>query len=240
MLFGKKISLVIPAHNEAEGLDHLLRDTPDYLDEIVIVDNNCTDDTAAVCRGFGCRVVVEPKQGYGAALKAGFRAATGEIIMTMDADGTCLFEGYRRMIKHLVENDLDFITGRRVPDRFRTLVSLMRFLGDMFLDIVCWCLFRFWVFDSQSGLWVFKRELLDRVKLESDGWALSEEFKIETFTDPEVKTAELPVLYINVRLGESKLRMWRDGFANLRFMFSKWRQKQNRGRPPQKAVDFDA
>jgi len=226
MLFGKKISLVIPAHNEAEGLAHLLQDTPDYLDEIVIVDNNCTDDTAGVCRGFGCRVVVEPKQGYGAALKAGFRAATGDIIMTMDADGTCLFEGYRRMIKHLVENDLDFITGRRVPDRFRTLVSLMRFLGDMFLDIVCWCLFRFWVFDSQSGLWVFKRDLLERVTLESDGWALSEEFKIETFTDPEVKAAELPVLYINVRLGESKLRMWRDGFANLRFMFSKWRQKR--------------
>jgi dolichol-phosphate hexosyltransferase len=231
MLFGKTISLVIPAHNEAEGLAHLLQDTPDYLDEIVIVDNNCTDDTAEVCRGFGCRVVAEPKQGYGAALKAGFRAATGEIIMTMDADGTCLFESYRRMIKHLAEHDLDFITGRRVPDRFRTLVSLMRFFGDIFLDVVCWSLFRFWVFDSQSGLWVFRRDLLERVKLESDGWALSEEFKIEAFTDPSVKAAELPVLYINIRLGESKLRIWRDGFANLRFMLKKWRQKK-RTRPP--------
>lgn len=226
MLFGKTISLVIPAHNEAEGLSHLLKDTPEYLDEIVVVDNNCTDDTANVCRGFGCRVVVEPTQGYGAALKAGFRAATGDIIMTMDADGTCLFESYRRMIKHLVEHDLDFITGRRVPDRFRTLVSLMRFLGDMFLDAVCWVLFRFWVFDSQSGLWVFRRELLERVNLESDGWALSEEFKIEAFTDPSVKAAELPVLYINIRLGESKLRIWRDGFANLLFMLKKWRRKK--------------
>ncbi len=226
MLFGKKISLVIPAHNEAEGLSHLLQDTPEYLDEIIIVDNNCTDDTASVCRGFGCRVVVEEKQGYGAALKAGFRAATGDIIMTMDADGTCLFESYRRMIKYLVEHNLDFITGRRVPDRFRTLVSLLRFLGDMFLDAVCWVLFRFWVFDSQSGIWVFKRELLQRVRLESDGWALSEEFKIEAFTDPSVKAAELPVLYINIRLGESKLRMWRDGFANLRFMLKKWRWKR--------------
>lgn len=230
MIFGKKISLVIPAHNEAEGLAHLLQDTPDYLDEIVIVDNNCTDDTAAVCRSFGCRVVVEPKQGYGAALKAGFRAATGDLIMTMDADGTCLFEGYRRMIKHLVDHDLDFITARRVPDRFRTLVSLMRFLGDIFLDVVCWCLFGFWVFDSQSGIWVFRRDILERVTLESDDWALSEEFKIEAFTTPEIKAAELPVLYINVRLGESKLRMWRDGFANLHFMLKKWRKKR-RTRP---------
>jgi len=69
------------------------------------------------------------------------------------------------------------------------------------------------------------------VKLESDGWALSEEFKIEAFTDPSVKAAELPVLYINIRLGESKLRIWRDGFANLRFMLKKWRQKK-RTRPP--------
>ena len=230
MIFGKKISLVIPAHNEAEGLAHLLQDTPDYLDEIVIVDNNCTDDTAAVCRSFGCRVVVEPKQGYGAALKAGFRAATGDLIMTMDADGTCLFEGYRRMIKHLVDHDLDFITARRVPDRFRTLVSLMRFLGDIFLDVVCWCLFGFWVFYSQSGIWVFRRDILERVTLESDDWALSEEFKIEAFTTPEIKAAELPVLYINVRLGESKLRMWRDGFANLHFMLKKWRKKR-RTRP---------
>jgi len=233
MLFGKKISLVIPAHNEAEGLSHLLADRPEYIDEVVVVDNNSTDATAEVCRGRGCRVVEEKTQGYGAALKAGFRAATGDVIMTMDADGTCLFESYRRLIKHLVDHDLDFITGRRVPDRFRTLASLLRFLGDMFLDVACWLMFGFWVYDSQSGIWVFKRDLLSKVTLRNDRWAFSEEFKIETFTRPGIKAAELPVLYINVRLGDSKLRMWRDGLANLRFMWEKWRQKKRqRPAPP--------
>ena len=160
MLFNHKISLVIPAHNEAKGLSHLLIDVPGYIDEVVVVDNNSTDATAQVARDFGCRVVEEKKQGYGAACKAGFRAATGDIIATMDADGTCLFEGYRRLIKCLVKDDIDFITARRLPDRFRSLTSLMRFLGDIFLDVVCWAFFGFWIYDSQSGIWVFRREIL--------------------------------------------------------------------------------
>ena len=226
MLFDNKISLVIPAHNEAEGLAHLLADVPDYIDEIVVVDNNSTDDTARVSREFGCRVVEEKVQGYGAAFKAGFRAAKGDIIITMDADGTCLFEGYRRLIKQLVNNDLDFITARRLPDRFRSFTSLLRFLGDMFLDVVCWLFFRFWVFDSQSGIWVFRKDILSKLNLESNDWALSEELKIEVFTHPDLKAVELPVLYINIRMGDSKLRMWKDGFANLCFIWKKWWKKK--------------
>jgi len=226
MLFNKKISLVIPAHNEEGGLAHLLPDVPPYVDEVVVVDNNSTDNTGEVARGFGYRVVEEKKQGYGIALKSGFQAAEGDIIITMDADGTCLFEHYPRLIKHMVDNGVDFITARRIPDRFRTFTSLLRFLGDMFLDVTCWIFFRFWIYDSQSGVWAFKREILSRINLESDGWALSEEIKIETFTHPELTAAELPILYINIRLGDSKLRMWRDGFANLCYIVKKWKEKK--------------
>ena len=226
MLFDKKISLVIPAHNEEGGLAHLLKDIPPYVDEVVVVDNNSTDNTGQVARSFNCRVVEEKKQGYGIALKSGFQAAEGEIIITMDADGTCLFEHYPRLIKHMVDNGVDFVTARRIPDRFRTFTSLLRFMGDMFLDVTCWIFFRFWIYDSQSGVWAFKRDILSRINLDSDGWALSEEIKIETFTHPELKAAELPILYINIRLGDSKLRMWRDGFANLCYIVKKWKKKK--------------
>jgi len=217
---------VIPAHNEEGGLAHLLPDVPPWIDEVVVVDNNSTDGTGEVARGLGCRVVEEKQQGYGIALKSGFQAAEGDIIITMDADGTCLFEHYPRLIKHMLDNGVDFVTARRIPDRFRTFTSLLRFLGDMFLDVTCWIFFRFWVYDSQSGIWAFKREILSRINLESDGWALSEEIKIEAFTHPELKAAELPILYINIRVGDSKLRMWRDGFANLCYIVKKWKQKK--------------
>ena len=217
---------MIPAHNEEGGLAHLLPDVPPWIDEVVVVDNNSTDGTGEVARGLGCRVVEEKQQGYGIALKSGFQAAEGDIIITMDADGTCLFEHYPRLIKHMLDNGVDFVTARRIPDRFRTFTSLLRFLGDMFLDVTCWLFFRFWVYDSQSGIWAFKREILSRINLESDGWALSEEIKIEAFTHPELKAAELPILYINIRVGDSKLRMWRDGFANLCYIVKKWKQKK--------------
>jgi len=226
MLYNKKISLVIPAYNEEMGLAHLLPDVPPYVDEVVVVDNNSTDNTGQVAQSFGCRVVEEKQLGYGIALKSGFQAAEGEIIITMDADGTCLFEHYPRLIKHMVDNGVDFVTARRIPDRFRSFTSLLRFLGDMFLDITTWIFFRFWMYDSQSGIWAFKREILSRINLESDGWALSEEIKIEAFTHPELKAAELPILYINIRVGESKLRMWRDGFANLCYIVKKWKKKK--------------
>ena len=153
MLFNKKISLVIPAHNEKGGLAHLLPDVPTYIDEVVVVDNNSTDGTGEVARGFGCRVVEEKQLGYGIALKSGFQAAEGEIIVTMDADGTCLFEHYPRLIKHMLDNEVDFITARRIPDRFRTFSSLLRFLGDMFLDITCWTFFRMFLLISTRWWW---------------------------------------------------------------------------------------
>ena len=230
MLFDNKISLVIPAHNEEEGLSHLLQEYPGYIDEVVVVDNNSTDRTAEVAASFGCRVVEEKKQGYGAAFKAGFKAATGDIIITMDADGTCLFEGYWRLIKTIVDEKVDFITARRLPDRFRSFPSLIRFFGDIFLDVACWIFFRFWVYDSQSGIWTFRKDILSKINLESNDWAFSEEFKIEAFTHPDINARELPVLYVNVRLGDSKLSIWRDGFANLYFIWKKWIEKKKTGK----------
>lgn len=69
-------------------------------------------------------------------------------------------------------------------------------------------------------MWVFKRELLTRMNLTSDTMAFSEEIKLEAFTLPDVRCKEL-VIYYKERYGESKLNIWRDGFANLAFLFKK-------------------
>ena len=72
-----KLSLVIPCYNEEDGVRQVIGRSPREIDEIVVVDNNCTDRTAEVARGLGAVVVAEPRPGYGAAYKAGLRAATG-------------------------------------------------------------------------------------------------------------------------------------------------------------------
>jgi hypothetical protein len=86
------------------------------------------------------------------------------------------------------------------------------------------------IVDSQSGMWMFKKEILSDLDLTSNGMALSEEIKIEAFTHPSVRAIEIPIYY-GERIGESKLNIWRDGFYNLFFLVRKrfmLRKKQPR------------
>lgn len=79
--------IVLPCLDEAEALPYVLKRMPDDW-PVIVVDNGSTDDTAAVARGHGARVVVEPRRGYGAAVHAGLEAATGEFVAFLDGDGS--------------------------------------------------------------------------------------------------------------------------------------------------------
>ena len=79
------------------------------------------------------------------------------------------------------------------------------------------CLFFKFIIDSQSGMWVFKRDVLKKIDPRSDGMALSEELKILAFTHRDLQCLEMPIYY-GERIGESKLNLWRDGFGNLFFL----------------------
>ncbi len=86
----RTVSLVIPAHNEEATIGDVIeefRPLP-FLDEILVVENNCQDRTGEVARGLGARVVKESKPGYGAALMAGMSHAKGEILVLTEADGS--------------------------------------------------------------------------------------------------------------------------------------------------------
>src|SRR5262249_19297387 len=88
MFLGKRISVVIPCHNEEEGVRAVIEQMPAVADEILVVDNASTDRTSEVARSLGARVVYEGRKGYGRAYKTGFEKARGDIIVTMDGDGT--------------------------------------------------------------------------------------------------------------------------------------------------------
>ena len=79
-----RLSVVIPCYNEEDGVREVIGRIPKFVDEIVVVDNNCTDRTAEVATSLGARVVFEKRAGYGAAYKAGLAAATGDVVITMD------------------------------------------------------------------------------------------------------------------------------------------------------------
>jgi glycosyltransferase involved in cell wall biosynthesis len=217
---GLSISVVIPCYNEEEGIQQVIRAMPGYVDEIVVVDNNSTDRTSEVARGLGARVVFQPKKGYGAAYQAGLPAATGDVIATLDGDGTYPADEIALLVDALEDQKLDFISGSRFPLRNREAMNFTNQVGNLVLTVATALLWFRPLRDSQSGMWVFRRSVLDRLRLTSDGMPLSEEIKIEAIEKLGPRFAEVGIDY-RPRIGEVKLQKWRDGWRNLSFLFAK-------------------
>jgi glycosyltransferase involved in cell wall biosynthesis len=109
------VTVVLPCLNEAASLPGVLaRIPPGY--HALVVDNNCTDDTAAVARQHGAEVVTEQRPGYGAAVHAGVVAAATPIVAVLDADGSLDPEELPAMVAEL-QGGADMVTGRRRPAR---------------------------------------------------------------------------------------------------------------------------
>lgn len=214
------ITVVIPCLNEEQGIERVLRAMPAFVDEIVVVDNGSTDRTADIAHSFGAKVIREDVRGYGRAYKRGFAVATGDVIVTLDGDHSYPPDAISYLLEAFLHLEADFLNASRFPVRDRHAMSFKHKFGNLILSIAMSLLFFRFVRDSQSGMWVFRRSILERMSLESDGMAFSEEIKIEALLDPQTRFEELSIMYSS-RLGEIKLNPWRDGIHNLLFLLKK-------------------
>lgn len=152
----KRISVVMPAYNEASRIEETVRGARRYAGEVIVVDDGSTDATVAVAEAAGARVVRQHHGGYIAAIKRGFREAEGDVVVTMDADGEHRAEDIPRLVQPILDDEADLVLGvreeiARPSERF--LNWLTRFRVD--------------VSDSGTGFRALRRELA--LKLELDG-----------------------------------------------------------------------
>jgi hypothetical protein len=215
-----KITVVIPCLNEEQGIERVLRRMPEFVDEVIVVDNASTDRTADVARSLGAIVIHEDVRGYGRSYKKGFSMASGDIIVTLDGDHSYPPDAISYLLEAFFHLEADFLNASRFPVRDRHAMSFKHKLGNLVLSLVMSLLFFRWVRDSQSGMWVFRRDILKEMQLLSDGMAFSEEIKIEALLHPTARFEEISILYSS-RLGEIKLNPWRDGIQNLLFLLKK-------------------
>jgi glycosyltransferase involved in cell wall biosynthesis len=251
-----KATLIIPTLNEAASIGHVLdtfgraveesnprlfpRDPLDW--EIVVVDGHSSDGTAAIARARGARVIDEPRKGYGRAYRTGFDAATGEVVATLDGDATYPAEEVPRLVRYLLDHDLEFITCDRLSNLDPKAMSHEHRIGNRVLNLLMQVAYHRYfraaggamITDSQSGMWVFRRTILDRVRLTQDGMPMSEELKLEVVLRG-LRFEELPIHY-SERWGAPKLSSWRDGRHNLQFLLTKrleaQRELRNKGAAP--------
>ena len=220
MYKGQTITVIIPCLNEEEGIKLVLSEVPDFVDEVIVVDNNSTDRTAGIAASMGAKVIAEQMPGYGRAYKRGFGSATGDVIITLDGDHSYPVNGISYLLEAFMHLEADFLNTSRFPVRDPRAMSFKHKVGNLILSFTMSLLFFRWVADSQSGMWVFRRGILEDMQLEADGMAFSEEIKIEALLNPKVRFAEIAILYTS-RTGEVKLNPWRDGINNILFLFKK-------------------
>jgi len=215
-----KITVVIPCLNEEQGIQKVLRELPPFVDEVIVVDNNSTDRTADVASEMGATVFRELHRGYGRAYKKGFAHAQGDIIVTLDGDHSYPADALSYLLEAFLHSGVKFLSASRLPLLTPDAMARKNWIGNIVLSLAMSILFFQWVQDSQSGMWVFERKALEKMKLTSDGMAFSEEIKIEAIRNREIGFREIFINY-SQRIGENKLEPWRDGIRNLLFMVKK-------------------
>jgi glycosyltransferase involved in cell wall biosynthesis len=220
MYKSQKITVIIPCLNEEQGIEQVLLRMPEFVDEVIVVDNGSTDRTSEVAQAFGAKVIREDVRGYGRSYKAGFASASGDVIVTLDGDHSYPPDAISYLLEAFLHLEVDFLNASRFPVRNRQAMSFKHKFGNLILSLAMSVLYFRWVRDSQSGMWVFRRSILKEMKLISEGMAFSEEIKIEALKSNRVRFAEISIQYSS-RLGEVKLNPWRDGLHNLWFLVKK-------------------
>jgi glycosyltransferase involved in cell wall biosynthesis len=210
------LSIVIPALNEQENIPQTMRAMPverlrrmGLEVEVLVVDNGSSDRTAQLARNGGAKVIVQPVRGYGNAYKAGFANCTGDVIATGDADLTYPFQMLPDALDVLLRNRLDFLSTDRLGCLTPGSMSASHKWANHALSLMSRTLFRAPFRDSQSGMWIFRRRVLDGLRMRAGGMAFSQELKLEAYRNG-FRCGELPIDYLP-RGGQTKMRGLRDG-----------------------------
>ncbi|WMT87940.1 glycosyltransferase family 2 protein [Pelagibacterium sp. 26DY04] len=211
------ISVVIPAMNEARNLPHVLPLIPRWVDEVVLVDGNSQDDTVAVAQRLMPDIVIvgQDRPGKGAALMSGFRAARGEIIVMLDADGSTDPREIPAFVGALLSG-ADFVKGSRFLQGGGTLdMEWYRRLGNWGLVKLVSLRFGGNFSDLCYGYAAFWRDVLDRMSLDD-----AVGFEIETSMNVQALLSNLKITEVasteQRRIhGKSNLRTIPDGWRVL-------------------------
>jgi glycosyltransferase involved in cell wall biosynthesis len=215
--YRSSVSLVVPTLNEAANLPWLFERIPDFVDEVVIVDGQSTDGTVDVALELypGAVIVYEDRRGKGAALRAGFHAATSDVLVMLDADGSMDPGEIGRFVEH-IEAGFDIVKGSRYIDGGgSTDITWVRNVGNRTLRGLVNRLYGESFTDLCYGFFALRSECLPALGLGADGFEIETEIVVRSSL-AELRVAEVPSFESERLHGESHLRSIRDGFRVLR------------------------
>lgn len=225
------VSVIIPTLNEAENLSVLLPHLPEWLDEVIIVDGRSTDNTVDVAKELlpGAKIVMEKRKGKGVALRSGFEAATGDILVMMDADGSMNPAEIGLFVRHL-RDGADFVKGSRfLQGAGSSDISWLRQLGNLGFTVLVRVLYGGRYSDLCYGYAAFWRSVVPELDLDGDGFEIETQMNIRALRS-RLHIMEVPSFEFERHHGESNLRTFPDGWRVLRTIFREFFRKRPKDR----------
>ena len=207
------VSVVIPTLNEAGTIKAAI-DTIDkyvtYPKEIIIVDSNSTDGTMEIVKDTNrCRLIIEPRRGYGIALRTGMKNAKGNVIIMVDADGTYEFKHIDRLVERMLEKDADMVLATRMYDPKKAM-GFLNFLGNKAITFTYDFFYSQFLSDTQSGFRAISHEAINNVVLKETDMAFATEMLIQ-FAREGYNMVEVPTTYKPRTYGKTKLKPFKSG-----------------------------
>lgn len=217
-----EISIILPCQDEEDALPFCLKEIKETiaknnLSAEIIVSDSSHDNSPKIAKKAQVILVKHDKNGYGNAYLEGFKKARGKYIFIADADGTYDFSQIPLFIKELYKG-ADLVVGNRFKGKAEagSMPFMNRYVGNPVLSFILRLFFNASIKDSQSGIRAIKKEILEKLNLQTTGMEFASEMIIKA-----IKTGfiikEIPANY-RVRIGKSKLKPYSDAWKHLRFM----------------------
>lgn len=221
-----KLTILMPCLNEAETLATCIRKAHQGAEaagvtayEVLVADNGSSDGSQDIARAEGARVINVPVRGYGAALKAGIKAARGQYVLMGDSDDSYDFSAIAPFVEQL-DAGYDLVMGTRLKGEIKpgAMPVLHRYLGNPILTFIGNLFFNTHLSDFHCGMRAFRRNAILALDLQTNGMEYASEMVISASLAGLSRT-EVPItLYPDGRSRPPHLRTWRDGWRHLRFM----------------------
>ncbi len=211
-----KVSVVIPTLNEEKNLPIVLKELKEMkcVSEIVVVDGYSGDGTVKIARKFGCRILYDRK-GKGSALRAGMKAAKGDVVINMDADCSMIPREIL-LLKAGIEAGYDVCMGSRFIQGGGTEdMPIFRKLGNKFFVSIVNLFWHKKYSDLCYGYRAFRKSAVRKLELKRDGFGIETEISIKA-AKGELKVLEVPSFEKARKYGKGNLRSFRDGWNILK------------------------
>ena len=212
----KKISVIIPARNEAQCLPEVLKEMPmDIIHEVIVVDGHSTDGTPEIVRSLGHRLIPQVGMGYGDAIDLGIASAEAKYVTIMDADGSYDPKNLYQLLNRIESTGEDIIfSSRYLPESGSDDDTVIRFIGNKLFTFLLRLIHGVNITDSLFIYIMADKEIFKKFKMHSRHyeWCIELPIRIKQagLTYSEVPSRERPRLY-----GDSQVNAFIDGLKIL-------------------------